>query len=430
MSTSSSATSQDSARLPTAPDRLPSDGAENWQTTLWAMVGIQFVMSMALTAMTPIYPLMLPSLGVETPEMVKFYAGTLNSAGFLVAAIASPLWGQVADRHGRKLMVLRSSGAICLFMALMGLATTVWQLMALRALMGIFSGFSAAAIALVASQVPERRLGSSLGWLSTGQLTGSLIGPLIGGAMADLSGSYRLSFLLTSLLAGLVMLLAWRLVRESFSPSKGKSRRSVFANLRMLSAIPGVLPLMVVLLMAQFGVRTVQPVVTLFVQELTSSPATLATLAGLAFSVTGMADLLASPFLGKRSDTLGYRRVLLISLMGAALLTLPQAFAHSYWVFVAERFGVGMFIGGILPTANALIGRMVSSSDRGLVYGLTASATFLGGFLGPFTGGSVAALFGIRTVFVLTATILILNWIWVFRVVPKTVTTPQTAAAD
>ena len=134
-----------------------------------------------------------------------------------------------------------------------------------------------------------------------------------------------------------------------------------------------------------------------------------------------MADLIASPFLGKRSDTLGYRRVLLISLMGAAVFTFPQAYAHSYWVFVAERFGVGMFVGGLLPTANALIGRIVSASDRGLVYGLTASATFLGGFIGPFTGGSVAALFGIRTVFFVTGTIMLLNWVWVLMRVPKTV---------
>jgi DHA1 family multidrug resistance protein-like MFS transporter len=343
----------------------------------------------------------------------------LNASGFLIAAIVSPIWGQIADRHGRKLMVLRSSAAICVFTALMSLSTNVWQLMALRGLMGAFSGFSAAAIALVATQVPDRRLGSSLGWLSTGQLSGSLLGPLIGGSMADASGSFRLPFLFTSLLAGLVLLAAWYLVDERFTAPVRSQKRSVLANLRVVSATKGVLPLMMVLLMAQMGVRTVQPVVTLFVQDLVGTPTALATLAGFAFSVTGIADLLASPFLGKRSDTIGYRRVLLISLAGAAFFTFPQAFAHNYWTFVAERFGVGMFIGGLLPTANALIGRSVSAADRGLVYGLTASATFLGGFAGPFTGGSVAALFGIRFVFVVTGVILVANWVWVLLSVPK-----------
>ncbi len=187
----------------------------------------------------------------------------------------------------------------------------------------------------------------------------------------------------------------------------------------MLTRSAGLLPLFFVLLLAQFGVRTVQPVVTLYVQELVGNTPAVATLAGIAFSLTGVADLLASPFLGKRSDVIGYRRVLLICLMGAALTSLPQAFAHSYWAFVAERFGVGCFIGGILPTANALVGRMVARSDRGTVYGMTASATFLGNSFGPLTGGGVAAAIGIRFVFVVTAALLALNWVWVFFAVPE-----------
>ena len=145
----------------------------------------------------------------------------------------------------------------------------------------------------------------------------------------------------------------------------------------------------------------------------------LATLGGIAFSVTGLADVIASPFLGKRSDVLGYRRVLLISLLGATLTTLPQAFASSYWVFTAERFGVGLFIGGILPTANALVGRLVPRAQRGTVYGMTASATFLGNSLGPLTGGAVAAVFGLRWVFLVTAAVLLANLVWVYYQVPE-----------
>jgi DHA1 family multidrug resistance protein-like MFS transporter len=76
-----------------------------------------------------------------------------------------------------------------------------------------------------------------------------------------------------------------------------------------------------------------------------------------------------------------------------------------------------MFLGGILPTANALIGRMAKPSERGLVYGVTASATFLGSFLGPFTGGAVAASAGIRWVFLITGVLFLLNLVWVYGVV-------------
>ena len=128
---------------------------------------------------------------------------------------------------------------------------------------------------------------------------------------------------------------------------------------------------------------------------------------------------IAAPFLGNRSDRIGYRRVLLICLCDAPLTTLPQAFTENYWVFTAERFAVGLFIGGLLPTANALVGRLVPRAERGTIYGITASATFLGNSLGPLTGGAVAAAFGLRWVFLVTAAVLLANLLWVYYRVPE-----------
>ena len=390
------------------------------------MVAVQFTMSCAFATLSPILPLFLPQIGVTSPEAIDLWAGILGSANFLIAALASPGWGRLGDRYGRKLMVVRSAAAICVFTALMSLVTGVWQLFALRLLMGAFSGFSAAAIALVAGTVPGRRIGYALGWLSTGQLVGALAGPLVGGVLADLTNSYRLAFVLTSLLAGLALTLCWLLVPDTHTGTPSKHKASLWQAFGALRRAPGLLPLMLVLLLAQFGVRTVQPIITLFVQQLTGPVANLATLAGAAFSITAVADLIGSPLLGRRSDTLGYRRVLSVCLLGAALATLPQAFASSYWAFLAERFALGLFVGGILPTANALIGHLVPASDRGLVYGITASATFLGSFSGPLAGGGIAAAFGMRTVFVVTATVLLATLIWVRRAVPADV--PATPA--
>jgi DHA1 family multidrug resistance protein-like MFS transporter len=384
------------------------------------MVGIQFIMTMSFSMLTPIMPLFLPELGVTRPADIALWSGILNGSTSLVAAFASPLWGRLADRRGRKLMLLRSSFAIGVFTVLMGAALNVWQFFAFRALMGAFAGFSASAIALVASQVPERRLGFALGWLSTGQLVGSLVGPVIGGGLADATGSFRIPFYCTSAMTFLALFAVWWGLNEHFVPPQGPRReRSMLGSLKLLTLSAGLLPLFFVLLMAQFGVRTVQPVVTLFVQDMLGQQPNLATLSGIAFSVTGLADLLASPFLGKRSDVIGYRRVLLICLAGATLTTFPQAFVGNYWLFVAERFAVGLFIGGILPTANALVGRLVSRDDRGTVYGMTASATFLGNSLGPLTGGAVAATVGLRWVFLITAVMFLANLIWVYLTVPE-----------
>src|SRR6266436_7664983 len=385
--------------------------ASYWRYTLWAMVGIQFVNTMANSVLTPIMPLFLPELGVRTESGIDIWAGILSGVTSFVAAFASPLWGSLADRHGRKLMLLRSSLAIGLFTALMGVAANVWQFFAFRALMGVFAGFSSAAIALVASQVPEGRLGYALGWLSTGQLVGSLVGPLIGGALADLTGSYRIPFYCTSATILLSLALVWFAVDERFvAPPKARGRGSILSTLIAVATTPALLALFFVLLMAQFGVRTVQPVVTLFVQEMVGARPDLATLSGIAFSVTGLDNVISAPFLGNRSDLIGYRRVLLICLLGGTLMTLPQAFTSNYWMFTAERFGVGLFIGGLLPTANALVGRLVPRAERGTVYGITASAMFLGNSLGPLTGGA----FGLRWVFLVTAAALLANLLWVY----------------
>ncbi len=396
----------------------------NWALTLWTMVGIQLVMSLSFTILAPIMPLYLPDLGVHRADLIDLWAGVLASVTSFVATFTAPIWGRMADRYGRKLMVLRSSVGIAVFTGLMGIATSVWHLLAFRMAMGLFAGFNSAAIALVASQVPDQRLGYALGWLSTGQLVGSLIGPIIGGLVADVTGSYRAPFFFAAAISLTGFVLAWWLVPERFvrppTPA-GRRGKSIPAAMTLFRATPGLAALMLVLLLAQFAVQAVQPIVTLFVQQLTGPVPQLATLAGFAFSVTGLADVIASPFLGKRSDDLGYRRVLLISLFGAAAMTAPQALAHSYWVFVAERFGVGCFIGGILPTANALVGRMVPATSRGFVYGLSSSASFLGIALGPLTGGLVAASAGLRWVFVVTAVLLMVNLVWVRIAVPATV---------
>jgi DHA1 family multidrug resistance protein-like MFS transporter len=411
------------------PIKLPASQGQ-WQRTLWAMVGIQFVMTAAINFLSPIIPLMLPQLGVQTNVGVDLWAGIITGSTSFVAAFASPIWGRVADQYGRKLSLLRSSFAIAIFTGLMGLATNVWWFFGARAVMGAFAGFSSAAIALVASQVPERRLGYALGWLASGQLVGSLIGPVIGGALADLTGSYRAPFFWCSASLCAVLALCWAVVHEDFTPVAAGKRRSMLAGLRLLTGSSGLVALFLVLLMAQFSTRSVQPVVTIFVQQLIGSPPQIATLAGIAFSVTGLADLVSSPFLGKRSDIIGYRKVLLICLLGATLTSAPQIFVGDYWTFVAERFAVGLFIGGTLPTANALIGRSVSRETRGTIYGMTASATFLGNSLGPLTGGTIAAGFGIRWVFVVTTLLLAVNLVWVWFTVEELKDGPLLGQSD
>jgi DHA1 family multidrug resistance protein-like MFS transporter len=296
----------------------------------------------------------------------------------------------------------------------------VWQLLGARALMGVFSGFSAAATAMVGSAVPEEQLGFSLGWMATGQLAGALIGPLLGGILATSLHGYRGVFFWTSGLALAAMLLCTFFVREQFAkPAKNAGRATLFANIAEVARHPQLLPMFAVVLVAQVVAFGVQPIVALYVRSIAGDVPWIAIAAGAAFAVMGFADLIASPFLGKRSDRIGYRRVLLISLAGVAAFTIPQAFAWSVASFIAMRFGVGLFLGGVLPTANALIGRLFPAERRGQVYGISSSATFLGMCIGPLLGGSIAARFGFPAVFLTIGALALANLAWVALSVPR-----------
>jgi DHA1 family multidrug resistance protein-like MFS transporter len=255
--------------------------------------------------------------------------------------------------------------------------------------------------------------------MSSGMLVGSLIGPLIGGGLADLSGSYRLPFFFGGALCLAAFLVTLFLVRDTFSkPEPGQRRPGLLHAIATVRRSRALLSLIVVMMMGQFATHAVQPVVTLHVQAMLGDRPDLATLGGLAFSVTGIAGIIAVPFLGRRSDRIGYRTTLLICLAGAALFTAPQALPFGYPAFVAERFGLGLFVGGVLPAANALISRLSDPAQRGATYGLIASAYFIGNTTGPITGGVVAASAGIHWVFAMTAVMLTANLIWVWRAVP------------
>jgi DHA1 family multidrug resistance protein-like MFS transporter len=400
-----------------APTQPPNE-SPNWQQSLWAMVAVQFVMSIAFNIVAPIMPLFLPDLGVSSPAAVKLWAGVLAAATSCIAVFAAPVWGGLADRYGRKLMVLRSTLGIGIFTLLMGIAQGPWQMLALRGGMGLLAGYNSAATVLVASQVPERRLGYAMGWMSTGTLVGSLVGPVVGGGIADLTGSFRVPFFFGGAICCCAFLATLFLVPERFTPPEARRKSSLLAGIALVARSKALLSLVVLMLMAQFAIFAVQPIITLHVQDMLGPRPDLATLGGVAFSVTGIAGILAVPFLGRRSDRIGYRTTLLICLAGAALFTLPQALPLGYKAFVAERFGLGLFVGGVLPAANALIGKLTDPAQRGTTYGLISSAYFVGNTLGPITGGVVAATAGLHWVFAMTGMMLIANLVWVWLAVP------------
>lgn len=386
-----------------------------WQVNLTVLWLGNFLVMAGMTMITPFLPLYLRSLGMEGTHEIAVWGGWIFAVNFLSAFIFQPIWGGLADRYGRKMMLLRSGFGMAVIMVFMGFATSAWHLLILRLLNGTISGFVPAAIALLSANTPKAKAGFAMGMLQSGTVAGTILGPLMGGLLADSVG-YRPIFYLTGIFLFAATLLVMLLVRERFeAPGEASaSRESITSGFLTLLQIRQLPSLFGVCFAIQFATLATLPVMPLFVEELHGQAANLALLAGMASSVNGFSNMLASPLLGRLSDRLGAQRVLLVSLLGSAAALVPQALASSVGDLFLWRFALGLFMGGLLPSVYALIRKYTPDGMESRSYSLNSSSLSLGNFLGPVVGGVLSGYTGLRGIFYLSAALMLLTAVWVF----------------
>src|SRR5688500_10752168 len=391
----------------------PEQPAADWRRTFWTLCGVQCAAMLAFGMATPFLPLYVHTLGVVDARDAVRWAGGMSAGGMLVMAAMAPVWGTIADRHGRKPMVTRALYGGGLVVAVMGLARSPGQLLALRLVQGAFSGTVSATRTLVSSVAPPAQLGYVLGTMQTAAFLGNTAGPLVGGFVADRVG-YGPSFVATGVLLILTGLVAMPLVREDFHrPVVTEAEtRSFGAAVRLVLQSPGLPALIGTLFFVQAGMSAVTPVLPLFVGELAHSEEGVATLAGLMLGAGAATGALAAGFAGKVGDRLGHARVVSACALLAALFYLPQAFVATPWQLLALRAVQGTFTGGLIPGVMAIIAVRTPVARRGLVFGLTATATALGNAFGPIAGATAASFFGLRGAFVVTAVVLGVAGAW------------------
>ncbi|WP_438447879.1 MFS transporter [Gorillibacterium sp. sgz5001074] len=388
----------------------------NWKINLAVLWAGNFLVMAGMTMITPFLPLYLKTLGMADTHQVAVWGSLIFSVNFLSSFIFQPIWGSLADRFGRKMMLLRSGFGMAVIMALMGLATNAWHLLLLRFLNGTISGFVPAAIALLSANTPKNRIGFAMGTLQSGSVAGTILGPLIGGFLADTVG-YRPIFYITGGLLFIASLLAMLLVRETFERKEvpaGTPKVSAVDGFRQLLAIRELPSLFTVCFAIQFANLASMPIMALYVEELHGTAANLAFMAGLVGSVNGFSNMLASPLLGRLSDKIGAQKVLMLALIGAALSLYPQSMAGNVWQLFAWRFLLGLFLGGLLPSVYALIRKSTPDGMESRSYSLNSSFLSLGNLLGPITGGLLSGYIGFRGIFVLSGSLMLVNALWVF----------------
>lgn len=139
---------------------------EPWEKNLVVLWFGTFMAGIGFSLVMPFMSLYIDTLGNYSTAQLNFWSGLTFSSTFLVTTLISPWWGRLADQKGRKLMLLRASLGMAVVISLMGLVTSVYQLVALRLLQGIFSGYISNATALVATGTPREKVDKYLAlWL-------------------------------------------------------------------------------------------------------------------------------------------------------------------------------------------------------------------------------------------------------------------------
>jgi MFS transporter, DHA1 family, multidrug resistance protein len=389
----------------------------NWKANLFVLWFGQFMVMLGMTMIIPFMPYYIQEMGITDPKAVTAWAGVIFAGNFVTAFLFQPLWGSLSDRFGRKIMILRSGFGMALVMVLMGFA----QLLILRLINGTISGYTPAATSLVAANTPKEKLGFAMGVLQSGTVAGTILGPLIGGGLSIWVG-YRPIFYITAALLTMAALLAMRFVHEQFDREQAAAqpRRSILNNWQTLRPYTQLQSLFGVTFMIQFALFSTMPLMPVFVQQLHGNTANLALFSGLVAASTGISNMIASPLLGRLSDRIGPVYILTICLLGASLTFIPHAFVTSVWQLLALRFALGIFIGGLIPSVNALLRRNAPEGMEGVTYSFNTSFLSLGNVIGPILGGLLAGLITIEGVFVIASVLFMLNFIWVRKSLQRT----------
>jgi DHA1 family multidrug resistance protein-like MFS transporter len=374
-----------------------------WQRTLALLVVAQFSSALGFSIIFPFLPLYLKELRSTTDLSLEVMSGLVYSVQAVTMMIASPFWGAVADRYGRKLMVVRAGCGGALVILLMGFVQTAEQLVFLRAVQGLISGVIAASSALVAAVAPRERTGYAMGWLQLGLWCGVSTGPLLGGILSDLAG-YRATFVVTSIVIFLSGLSVWIGVQESFTRSEQVDAGpfGFLRDWRRILSNPRLDFTLALRFLGAIGRSAIEPILPLFVLSLAAGPSGVATSTGLVVGAASAASTVTSVYLGKVGDRTGHARVMLACGIGAAVFYGAHLFVGTLWQLLVLYALTGACVGGLLPSLSAMLAENSQCGDEGCVFGLDNSVTSAGRTVGPMLAAACALWFSPRGVFVLT----------------------------
>jgi DHA1 family multidrug resistance protein-like MFS transporter len=410
--------SQPTQSTPPAPT---SPGSRHWKRNLAVLFFGEMISLAGFSVVLPFLPYYAQYLGVTGEQEIAFWAAALTTAQAVTMAVVAPIWGSLADRYGRKIMVERAMFGGAVVIAAMGFVGNVYQLAVLRAIQGMLTGTVPAATTLVVSSAPPRRRGYALGMLQMSIYLGLTAGPLLGGLISDAFGP-RVAFWVTGALLFASGVLILTLVKEDFTPPEATDASS---KPRLWDGILLVLrtrPLLVAYslrVLTRMAGQVVGPMLALFVQHIASPGQKVASLTGIIAGVASATSALGAVLMGRLCDRIGPRRVLIVCAALACVLLAGQSLTQTPAQLLVWRTAGGLALGGILAAVSSLQASLAPKGRYGAVYGVDTSLSAAANAVSPMIGAALTAALGLPSVFVGAAAIYALTAILAAAVVPR-----------
>lgn len=378
-----------------------------WRRTAFVIAAALGVTEMSHALVTPFLPLYAYELGITDRAELVLWAGILAGASSIMAGVASPLWGVLADRFGRKRMLMRSITFGAAGLAAMSLATAIGQVAAVRVLQGLLTGSNAAASMFLAAVVPRIRTGSVFGLMYTFVQIGQLLGPLLGGILIVALG-LRATFVVAAAVLFSCAATVGLLTREGERPPRtdvsGLALTSLLAPFRSTRLRGGLLVTLTIAIVLQ----SANAQIAVYILEL-GRPAGLSRelAVGLALGLGALAAAATMPILGAVADKRDARRMLALGTAVMAISLVPQALARDVVVLIAGRALTGVGLATVMSSLAVVNRAAAPAGTEGRIFAAIGTAQNFGWGFGPLGGALIAASLGIPVLYGLGAALLL-----------------------
>ena len=385
-----------------------------WHRTFYTLWLGAFITGAGYSMTMPFISLFISELGNFSHFQLNIYSGLAFGATFVSQAIVSPLWGNLADRKGRKLMCMRAAGVMACTIFCVGLARNVWWIIGMRFLQGAFSGYINNATALMAGETPRSHSGWVMSAMTTAGVAGNLVGPLLGGALSGVFG-YRIPFFITGGLMFLNFLGTTFLTKEHFVPIKKEKMKPIGQIFKELDSPGTIIAMFFTTMVVISSSMSITPIISLYVKSLMGNHGNVAFVAGIVAATPGLGTLIAASKVGHTMDRIGPKVVLRTGLMVAFILFIPMTFTHSAWSLAFWRFLLGLANAALTPAIQTVLTLDVPTEAFGRIFSLNQSFQAAGAVLGSIIGSVISGLFNYPMVFAVTGLTLLVNAvvIWV-----------------